>query len=170
MLVILNGHSFHIDRDDWARLRHKPWRAVRNSFGRLLVTRQISNAGQIKNIYIQHEIIGDVPDGMIVDHINGNPADHRRSNLRVCTYRENAFNRRPRSITGFKGVSRSGDKFLARIKDGARNRRIGLFATAEDAAAAYDAAARAAFGEFAWLNSVHRHLNTKDEAQHHATR
>lgn len=89
-----------------------------------------------------------------VDHINGNPGDNRIVNLRECNSTQNKWNRRvqTRAVTGKKGVGfddRCVRKYYARIKIDGKVRNLGHFLTAEDAAAAYETAARAAFSEFA---------------------
>lgn len=90
-----------------------------------------------------------------VDHVNGDGLDNRRANLRQATRGQNMANRRtPRTNrSGFKGVAkhRSG-RWQARIWHERRMRSLGLFATPEDAARAYDAAAKELFGEFARPN------------------
>lgn len=88
------------------------------------------------------------------DHINGDGLDNRRANLREVTNVENARNSRiPRQNTsGFKGVTRDGSRWRARIGVNYRNRIIGWFRTPEEAALAYDQAARELFGEHAALN------------------
>jgi len=101
-----------------------------------------------------HRLIVCPPDEMIVDHSNGNPLDNRRANLRICTYSNNNRNRRSKrgSALGVKGVSKSGSKFRAQIYLGGKNHHLGLFATTEEAHAAYANAARLHFGEFARTN------------------
>lgn len=89
---------------------------------------------------------------MKIDHINGNPADNRIENLRLATDTENARNRRAHSTNalGLKGVHRHAcGRFVAQIQIEGRKRYLGLFATAEEASAAYAREEMVAFGPFA---------------------
>lgn len=90
------------------------------------------------------------------DHVNHNGLDNRRINLRNVGPPENAANQRPQRGRSslFKGVSwhRATEKWAANIKVDGRRRHLGLFGIEEDAARAYDAAAYAAFGEYAFPN------------------
>lgn len=92
----------------------------------------------------------------LVDHANGNGLDNRRSNLREATVSQNSANSRrsTRNRSGFKGVSwdKARSKWRATIQFDGHYRNIGRYPSAEDAARAYDAAAREHFGEFARLN------------------
>ena len=108
-----------------------------------------------KKDMISHLLTG-VEDGKVVDHINGDPFDNRWGNLRVVTPLQNHWNYRlsSRNTTGFKGIYR--DKrtkgYHARICENGRRHYLGLYQSAVEAAAAYDDAARAHFGEYAALN------------------
>lgn len=95
--------------------------------------------------------------GVLADHRDGNTLDNRRSNLRIATYPENAWNRspHPHTRTGFKGVNWAGAKtgrWQARIMRDGERVFLGNFDTPEEAARVYDAAARGLFGEFARVN------------------
>lgn len=91
-------------------------------------------------------------DTCLVDHINRNPLDNRRSNLRLCSISQNNMNRQATSRSGFKGVSPNGSGWAAHIKRDRKVRHLGTYRTKEEAARAYDAAAKSLFGEFAFLN------------------
>ena len=116
-----------------------------------------------------HRVMLDAPKGMVVDHINRNGLDNRRSNLRLCTHKENMQNRRANSknSTGYKGVrlTKSGKKYIARVcqkLDGKTvEHYLGTYDTPEEAARAYDAKAIELFGEYASLNFPEEH-NRKD--------
>jgi hypothetical protein len=107
-----------------------------------------------KNTYM-HRLILDAGKGEIVDHIDGNPLNNRRSNLRLVTPSENSANRSETSNPwGFKGVCyyEQKHKFQARVcKEGATYR--GPYRkTPEQAAQDYDALARGIYGPFATFN------------------
>lgn len=77
--------------------------------------------------------------GLQVDHINGNPLDNRRSNLRMLTPSDNSRNQKDRSDnkSGFKGVhyDRSRGKWMAFV-GGKPFKNLGRFDTFEEAKAA----------------------------------
>jgi len=84
------------------------------------------------------------PDGE-VDHIDGQKSNNAFSNLRVLTSAQNHQNiRRPRrdNIIGFLGVSKSGNRYRARIRVDGKTVNIGTFKTPSDAHAAYVEAKR----------------------------
>lgn len=110
-----------------------------------------------KKRYLAHRLAwlythGAWPEDQI-DHINGERTDNRISNLRPATNTENLRNSsgRARSASGLKGVSVAcgNGRWRARIRAEGREKQIGVFSSEQEAKAAYDAAAKAAFGDFA---------------------
>ena len=105
-------------------------------------------------LYMHRCILG-AGRGQVVDHINGNGLDNRRVNLRLCTMSENQGNRpmNRNNPSGYKGVkaTRHGTHMACITRAGKRI-YLGSYADVEDAARAYDAAARAQFGAFACVN------------------
>jgi hypothetical protein len=98
-----------------------------------------------------HQLV--LPSADSVDHRNGDTFDCRRQNLRASTLSQNAANRKKIASTSpYKGIRSTRGGWEARIKVKGRAMQIGTFDTAEQAARAYDAAARQAFGEFACVN------------------
>ena len=106
-----------------------------------------------------HRFLTGAPAGLVVDHINGNTLDNRRSNLRVCTFGENLQNRRkPRHSTApYKGIEKDRlGNWRARIGPSSNRSRVsGSFKSPEEAAAAYDIFAVLRYGQFACLNFPH---------------
>ena len=96
------------------------------------------------------------PAGMVVDHINHDGLDNRRSNLRVCTIAQNLKNRRPVRGKGvkYKGVIfiKARKKFRTCIQCGEKTLNLGYFDDEISAGKAYDEKARELFGEYAYLN------------------
>ncbi len=100
-----------------------------------------------------HRHLLNAPRGMEVDHRNGDGLDNRRANLRLCTRAQNAANLTRHPKRGYRGVRPVRDgRWRADIIVGGEQQDLGRFDTAEDAARAYDAAARERFGEFARLH------------------
>jgi hypothetical protein len=100
-----------------------------------------------------HRVVMNALKGMQVDHINGDPLDNRKVNLRICTRSENCRNREVRSDSksGYKGVEvKPSGRFQAYI--GYPHQRLGRYDTSEEAARAYDKKAIELYGEFANLN------------------
>lgn len=94
----------------------------------------------------------EIVKGEHVDHIDGNPLNNRRTNLRVATDSQNKMNRGKQkdNTTGYKGVTYKSDrrKWVAQIKKDRKNYYLGGFNTPEEAYAAYCAKAKELHGEF----------------------
>ena len=97
-------------------------------------------------------------DKRMVDHIDGDGLNNRRSNLRIATVTQNQWNRRanksPDRTSRFKGVGFYPNKncWRARITIDGKPTHIGYFLKEIDAAKAYDEVASRVHGEFSLLN------------------
>ncbi len=103
-----------------------------------------------------HRAILNAPKGLLVDHIDGNGLNNRKSNLRLCTFAQNAHNSRPRrnSSSRYKGVCwhKVKKKWTVSIYKGGKRTYLGYYDDEIEAALAYDRKATELFGEFAYLN------------------
>lgn len=120
-----------------ANFQHRAW----------YVVSAIKTDSGFRGVSLHRFILGE-PSG-IVDHRNGDPLDNRRSNLRLASRSQNAANMAKR---GLKGVSRAGNRWLARIRVNGNCLNLGCFQTPQEAASAYNKAAAIHFGEFAKTN------------------
>ena len=103
-----------------------------------------------------HRIITNCPYGMVVDHINGNKLDNRKSNLRFCTRVQNRMNvtKYKNNKSGYKGVywDKSHNIWRASITYNGRTVGLGRSHDRKYLASLYDMKAKEVFGEYARLN------------------
>jgi hypothetical protein len=116
-----------------------------------------SKGGQkyLHRIVMERMIGRPINKNECVDHINGNPSDNRRCNLRLASNPKNRLNTRVRqdNKVGYKGVCFYRNRYWAYIN--VNNKRYWLgykFTNPVDAAIAYDKAAIKLHGEFASTN------------------
>jgi hypothetical protein len=140
-----------VDDEDYEQVYRYSWwlNSPRNS--QYAIT-QITVEGHRKT-EMMHRLILQPPDNMVIDHIDGNGLNNQKSNLRLATVQQNAWNYGPRSGR-YKGVAynRQSCKWKASIWDDNTSKTVGQFCTELEAAVAYDKAAFELMGEFAWLN------------------
>jgi len=109
-----------------------------------------------KSIILHRYIMGVTDPNILVDHIDGDGLNCQDENMRLCTQAENLRNRgkTSKNTSGYKGVTwnKHAKKFNASITVKGLWKHLGLFTDAQEAARAYDQAAREYFGEFARPN------------------
>ena len=153
-IPLTQGKFAIVDDEDFEYLSQFKWCASKNG-NRYYAKRSIWENGRRFLLPMQNAIMG-VPHGVIVDHIDQNGLNNTRHNLRVCTRAENNYNKgkQKNNTSGFKGVSRDRRKWCAVIWMNRTRKHLGFFSTPEEAARAYDAAARELHGDFACTNFV----------------
>ena len=139
---LMSGHSWHV----WEQ--HRPGR--HRATGPYACAAIRRDDGTLRHVYM-HQLITRWP---ITDHANGDGLDNRRSNLRPVDHAQNNWNsaKRGGGTSRFKGVSwreRDG-KWQVHITVSGKRRFLGCFASEEDAAAAYTAAALEIQGQYAY--------------------
>lgn len=146
-----------VDPADYKRLRGYEWLAKKSNksfYARGCV--EDSKTAKMKATYLHQKIL-QVPQGLVVDHINHDGMDDRRANLRAATRAQNIRNRKKfakSSGSKYKGIyfRKKTRKWEATITFERKKIFLGYFRDEIDAAKAYDRAARKYHGEFASLN------------------
>lgn len=150
-------HAALIDRADVQLVEGLSWYAKRtNNLGS---TKYYAAANAIvggkRTTVKMHRLILGAERGEVVDHINGNTLDNRRSNLRICTWTENARNREAYSASGYKGVypsKKTLGKYLVQIRVNGKKKHLGFVDDPRVGARLYDEAAEHYFGAFSRKN------------------
>lgn len=127
MLIIKDGIKkqdfvYIVDTEDIPLISKYEWR-YNNKY-----------ACALGGIYLPlHNLIMGIPEkGYVVDHINRNAYDNRKSNLRIVTNKENLFNR---DTKGYRYDKRR-KTYQAYIHIGDKFINLGVYKTEEEAAAA----------------------------------
>ena len=108
--------------------------------------------------YLTHRVIwemhnGPIPEGMQIDHINGNRHDSRISNIRLATWSQNMWNSNSTNKFRVKGIYQNGSGFSSKITFNGTGIYLGIFKTKGLAALAYAKASLRYHGEFSKLNT-----------------
>ncbi len=157
-IILSTGEISVIDDQDFDLVGHKSWLCMRSGRNRYAVRTEYPEKRKI-TVPMHRLIMGLTPgDKRVVDHINRNGLDNRRSNLRIVTHQQNSWNCRKRNnaTSGYYGVCRYPSKrspwqVKVRGLDG-KLRHVGVFKTELEAAHAYDKAIRAIRGTEAVTN------------------
>jgi HNH endonuclease len=144
LLPLSSGELAMVDLDDLEQVRPYFW-VFENGYARS------AKGGKM------HRLIARCPDGMEVDHINGNRLDNRRSNLRIVTHAQNVLNTRIRDAnrSGVVGVyfEKCTGKWRAALQINGWDIKLGRFASKDDAIKARRLAEEKYHGEFSLANS-----------------
>ena len=158
-IPLTRGLAATVDDDDYGWLMQWKWHAFPNQAGQMRAARSVrrikGNGAVTWDKVFMHRVTAGALPGILVDHANHDTLDNRRDNLRVCTVAENHQNQMKH--TGkyrYKGIKfhKRNRGFVAYVTANGRTYYAGCGKTQEDAARAYDAAARRLHGKFAALN------------------
>lgn len=120
IIKLSKGYEAIVDESDYERLNKFRWHAdVRElDSGTLYVRarRSTSITEKGRSVSMQREIMGKPPNGLVIDHKNGNPLDNRKENLRFVTQSVNMYNSRNALQSSGVNFCRSTGKWIARFK------------------------------------------------------
>lgn len=134
------NNVFYIDKDDYVKISQYSW--YESDSGYMM--------SRIKGKLIRlHRFIMNAPDNLCVDHINHNRTDCRKSNMRLCTRKENCHNYgiSSQNKSGVTGVcwDSNKNKWLVTIQ----HRFIGYYDDFYEAVKARQLEEQIRYGEFA---------------------
>ena len=164
-IITSNGYRVKVDDEDYSELAKYNWKAKRRTEGRTMYAyAKIYSQEEKRRVQISmHRLIMGFPEGKQVDHIDWDGLNNQKSNLRICTANDNCRWVRPRSNTGYLGVSRQEYKkndgtlsvsYKSAIKANGVQYWLGTFKTLQAAVSAYNNKAQELFGEFANINNI----------------
>jgi hypothetical protein len=152
-ILLTKGQVAIVDEADFEWLSQWKWQSMKPHHI-WYARRTVTPHGKSSTVYMHREILRVASD-VYVDHIDGNGLNNTRANLRAATRSENLWNHKSRTGSSqYKGVNfhTSRDQWQAQIKFNGKRKWLGYFNTPEEAAVAWDRAARELHGEFAFLN------------------
>jgi len=152
-IILTNGKICLVDDKDFDELSQFNWYETQCGYAK----RHKRIEGKLTSIFM-HRVVINAVKGQIVDHINRNPLDNRKENLRISDKSTNAMNRgkQKNSTSGYKCVyhDKRNNTFDAYITAKGKRKFLGSYKTAIEAAKAYNEFAIKLHGEFANLNEV----------------
>ena len=150
-ILLTKGKVAWIDDDDFEDISRFKWCLHSRGYA----VRKFREDGKQVTEYM-HRRINGTGKGEHTDHVNGDPLDNRKENLRTCTRSENMRNRKISTggTSKYKGVCwrKSEGKWVVQIRAGGDPMNKGLFNCEVEAAKCYDKHALELFGEFAKTN------------------
>jgi len=148
IILLTRGYEAVVDDDDYDYLSAYRWHALTD--GRYTKVYAAFGNEEI----LMHRVILSAPEGMGVDHVDGDGLNNRKGNLRLATKSQNAAwsGIYSNNTSGYRGVTKYRDKWMGQIIVRGKKRYLGLFERPENAALAYDVVAELEFGEFAFQN------------------
>jgi hypothetical protein len=114
-IPLTKGRRAVIDDEDYYRVSRFKWSYTQNGSNGYAI--HASNAGR----FYLHRFLMNAGKGDLIDHINGDSLDNRRSNLRICDKSVNNRNRK-----NVKGYSKHTSRY--KTKNGDRRIAVGWVA------------------------------------------
>ncbi len=151
-----------IDSEDLIKVSQYSWRVTEGTTGRKRVVTSYREGKKIKTITLGRFLMKPEKSKQVYPRRFNDGLDYRKENLMICTLQERQRSlpkRKKGSSSKYKGVSfiQSQKVWRAGIVIGGVSVSLGDFNSEEEAALAYNKAAKKHFGEFAYQNNTSRY-------------
>ena len=157
-----------IDREDFERVSQYKWRVTKSTTGRVRVVTSYRENGKVKTMTLGKFLMQPPPGKQVYPRRFNEGLDYRKSNLIVCTLQERQRllpkNRKSKTSI-YRGVSfsNSDGRWRAGIEVEGKAINLGHFESEDEAALAYNKAAKKYFGDIAYQNDLKRSRKRSDE-------
>ena len=155
-MPLTKGLYTRVDFDDYEYLMQWTWHACyAKTTGKYYAGTNVQMGDRRQIPKVHHIIFNDVTLSPW-DHIDHDPLNNTRRNLRKCTYNQNCSSRgmMKNNTSGYRGVTWNKARKRWKVYIGVNRKSIyvGDFKNKQEAALAYDQAAMKYHGQFAGLN------------------
>ena len=144
-IELTQGQVAIVDDEDYEMLMDRKWFAGKAATGAYYAHSTTYDANTKKCSTLRmHRIVAGAKTGEQVDHLNHNTLDNQKSNLRICSVRQNHQNRRNHGRSPYPGVKPAphSDRWVVHMRVNGKLTNIGTFDTEIDAAIAYRVACK----------------------------
>lgn len=151
-IPLTKGAFAFVDDEDFVMLAKYRWQVTKNGYAH-------------NHLGYMHRHLMQAAKGANVDHIDGNPLNNTRANLRFATHSQNMMNKHVAwGKSKYKGViwNKADQTWFVRIMVDGERRFVGAFRDEVEAAKAYNNAALEAFKEYASLNTIDGYTNGEE--------
>ena len=126
-------HNVLIDIDDLEKVKKHQWKLTQQGYVR-----------NNKVGFLHRYILNVTDEDVTVDHIYHNKLDNRKSQLRLCSQKENNYNKKR------KGYIKENNKFVVRMDVEGKTKRFGKYENENDAIKKRELLEKEYFGEYAY--------------------
>lgn len=142
----------YLNRDNWRACYAKGidgFYAQRNNYEGSFNGKPLRRTIMMHRLIMERVIGCELEPRDVIDHINHDTLDNRRSNLRIVSHRQNLQNMKRETTSKYPGVywHKLRKKWRAQINFNGKRKHLGLFNDEREAAKAYEQACRELVGE-----------------------
>lgn len=143
------GDVFYFDKEDIHKVTAHTWCLSRQGY---VVSTVYDDSGRTKKLRLHRYLMDEIDPNIFIDHIDGNPLNNRKSNLRRTTPAQNAQNHKmsKANTSGANGVywNKRNKRWCALISINSKLTYLGYFDTKEEAIQARKKAEEKYYGEY----------------------